>query len=289
MSMATIQTRDRHAYLTERQTRIGGADAAAILGINPYQTRYDCWHRKVCDVSELEDISLGNGHIARGVVLEQVVFDMIKHGVKNLYGPIDPTVEEGVLMAHPEYEYITGTPDAVGADRIWEIKCPTTYSFERMKKEGLHDYWVVQAQHYALVTGKPVTFAVLDYDAWEPFIVDITPDPELHKLMIDEYALFMEHVYTKTPPDDYGPYHVRETVLREDDYDLDALAAAYVVATSVKNDSYKAYNNLKGRLLSAVQGHDEVVTSGHIIRVDSRRHSSGSTYQLVKVSEIAGK
>lgn len=51
-----IQLKDREAWLQARAGRIGGSDASAILGMNPYRTNIELWQIKTGQLVP-EDIS----------------------------------------------------------------------------------------------------------------------------------------------------------------------------------------------------------------------------------------
>lgn len=61
----------------DRRTYIGGSDAAAILGVSPWQTRYQLWAKKTGLITEAPDPEKEK-IFARGKRLEPVVLQMFE-------------------------------------------------------------------------------------------------------------------------------------------------------------------------------------------------------------------
>ena len=62
--MTVSQAQDHDAWLKVRNTGIGGSDAAAIMGLNPYKSPYELWLEKTGQ-AEAPDLS-GNQFIYWG-------------------------------------------------------------------------------------------------------------------------------------------------------------------------------------------------------------------------------
>ena len=67
MSEAIASYRDRDAWLAERQTGLGGSDAAAVLGVDPFKTKHELWLEKTGQIPA-EDL-WQKPDIQRGIVL----------------------------------------------------------------------------------------------------------------------------------------------------------------------------------------------------------------------------
>ncbi len=134
----TMTIVEREAFLAERMTGIGGSDAAAICGLDPYKTPLRVWAEKTGKIPAAEQ----NEAMWRGIMLEPVVIamyrlttgapvkqaPMLRHKahefmLAHLDGLIPPTAEDaepGVLeakTANSRMARLWDDPDADG-DRI---------------------------------------------------------------------------------------------------------------------------------------------------------------------------
>lgn len=138
----------REKWLESRRGSIGGSDAGALLGLNPYNSPYSLWAEKTGkvipeDISEKEAVRLGN--------------DLEEYVAQRFMEETGKKVRRcNAILYNDEYPFAHANPDrlVVGEDAGLEIK--TTSSWETLKKcrEGTFpDTWYAQASHYLLVTG----------------------------------------------------------------------------------------------------------------------------------------
>lgn len=71
-----IQLKDREAWLQARAGRIGGSDASAILGMNPYRTNIELWQIKTGQLVP-EDIS-EKPYVKYGTEAEQYLRELFR-------------------------------------------------------------------------------------------------------------------------------------------------------------------------------------------------------------------
>jgi putative phage-type endonuclease len=135
---------------------IGGSDASAILGLNPYKSSLDVWREKTGQVVP-EDIS-GKSYVQYGIQAEQYLtalfaLDYPRYEVK---ANTDYTVRR-----NQQYPFIGGTLDGelteteTGRKGILEVK--TTEILNSMHREKWFDKipnnYYIQVLHYLLATG----------------------------------------------------------------------------------------------------------------------------------------
>lgn len=144
----------------ESRTRIGGSDAAAILGLNPYKTNTDLWLEKVGRIMP-EDIS-GKPYVQYGTNAEKCL--------RELFAMDFPQYRvdyfENNLILNSKYPFAHASLDGELTDEddrkgILEIK--TTNILQSMQKEKwnnrIPDNYYIQILHYLMVT--EYDFAVL--------------------------------------------------------------------------------------------------------------------------------
>lgn len=150
----------RGAWLEARSHYIGGSDAAAVLGLNPYKSNLELWQEKTGLVVP-EDISekpyVKYGHAAEGCLRELFALDFPEYEVG--YTENNIWLNDAFPFAHASLDgWLT---DQDGRKGILEIK--TTNILQSMQKEKwdhrIPDNYYIQVLHYLMVT--EFDFAVL--------------------------------------------------------------------------------------------------------------------------------
>lgn len=139
-------------WLEARKERIGGSDASAVIGCNPYKTNLELWQEKTGLIVP-EDIShkpyVQYGHDAEPLIRELFKLDYPQYKV--LY-------EENNLWTNDKYPFAHASLDGYLIDQdnrhgILEIK--TTNILQSMQKEkwkdGIPQNYYVQILHYLMV------------------------------------------------------------------------------------------------------------------------------------------
>lgn len=69
MSITIIRPKDRNEWLGYRQSGIGSSEVASIVGLNPWETPYQLWRRKVgLDAPKEENFAMKAGHYLEDAV-----------------------------------------------------------------------------------------------------------------------------------------------------------------------------------------------------------------------------
>jgi putative phage-type endonuclease len=282
MSVSAIEDMGRLDYLRRRQEYIGGSDAAGVLGVSPFDTPESIYRKKTLPVEELPE--LDNRHIRRGVYMEDVVQKMLTGEIDNGSDPIAPFAEEGEHMRHDEHEYIGGTPDAVDASRVYEIKCPTMDKLGEITSDGVPRYWMAQVHHYMLLTGKPATVCIFDYDGWDIYTVDVEPDPEFEVKMLRVYHEFWEHVQEGTVPDTPSVKNSEIRVGKGGDK-LNNLLAQYIESRELGKEAKRRKKELKTKIASRCRHLDVVKTDDFRCKISRQTSSTGKDYIRLYINE----
>ena len=148
MIMTAAEIENREAWLKVRNDSIGGSEAAAIVGMNPWKSAYTLWLEKTGQ-SQQEDIS-DNECVHFGTILEQVVADEFcrREGKK---------ARKCGLFRSNKYPFMTGSFDRLLVGENAGLECKTSNAFKREEwDEGeIPPNYYVQCQHYMLVSGLP--------------------------------------------------------------------------------------------------------------------------------------
>lgn len=151
-TVSMIQLKNREEWLQNR-TRIGGSDAAAIVGLNPYKSNTDLWLEKTGQVTS-EDIS-DKPYVKYGTNAEEhlralFALDFPQYEVE--YVDNNMFLNDKFPFAHASLDgWLT---DKDGRKGILEIK--TTEILQSMQKEKwknqIPDNYFIQVLHYLMVT-----------------------------------------------------------------------------------------------------------------------------------------
>lgn len=155
-----LQLGSRDEWLQERSGRIGGSDASAILGMNPYRTNIELWQIKTGQLIP-EDIS-DKPYVKYGTEAEQYLRDLFKLD----FPEYQVLYEENNMFLNDRYPFGHASLDGWLIDQdgrkgVWE--CKTTNILQSMQKEKwnhrIPDNYYIQLLHYLLIT--EFDFAVL--------------------------------------------------------------------------------------------------------------------------------
>ncbi|WP_026765588.1 YqaJ viral recombinase family protein [Selenomonas ruminantium] len=148
MIMTAAEIENREAWLKVRNDSIGGSEAAAIVGVNPWKSEYTLWLEKTGQ-SQQEDIS-ENECVHFGTILEQVVADEFcrREGKK---------VRKCGLFRSNKYPFMTASFDRLLVGEDAGLECKTSNAFMRgpWDEGDIPPNYYVQCQHYMLVSGFP--------------------------------------------------------------------------------------------------------------------------------------
>lgn len=133
-------------WLNLRKTGIGGSDAGAICGLNPYSNAISVYRDKTSD----EVIDIDNEAMRQGRDLEEYVAQrfMEETGLK--------VRRSNVMYQSTENPFMIADVDrlVVGEDAGLECKTASVYNADKWKDETIPDHYLIQCYHYMAVTGK---------------------------------------------------------------------------------------------------------------------------------------
>ena len=138
---------DRKEWLKLRKTGIGGSDAGAICGLNPYSSQMSVYRDKTC---ETEDEQEDNESIRQGHDLEEYVAQrfMEATGLK--------VRRSNYMYRSLAYPFMIADVDrlVVGEDAGLECKTASAYNADKWKDGNIPLHYIMQCYHYMAVTGK---------------------------------------------------------------------------------------------------------------------------------------
>lgn len=189
----TIILKNRAEWLENRKGRIGGSEAACIVGMNPYRSNVELWEIKTGQV-EAEDIS-DKPYVKYGSEAEQHLRELFKLD----FPQYKVSYVEDNMWLNSDYPFAHASldgwlEDEQGRKGILEIK--TTNILQSMQKEKwknrIPDNYYIQVLHYLMVT--EFDFAVLKAQLKYDYDGDIMLITKHYKIERDEVRDDIEYL-----------------------------------------------------------------------------------------------
>lgn len=193
----SIAKMSREEWLKLRKTGIGGSDAGAICGLNPYSSPMKIFREKTSEEIELLD----NERLRQGSDLEQYVADRFCEatGLK--------VRRSNYMYRSRKYPWMIADVDRfiVGEDAGLECKTVSAYQADKWKDGAIPLHYVMQCYHYMAVTGRK-TFYLCALILGQDLLIHklIWDDALINDLIKLEWDFWTNHVMTGVMPEPDG-------------------------------------------------------------------------------------
>lgn len=180
-------------WLEARRNGIGGSDAAAIMGANPYASPLAVYADKIGAAPEKETSEA----MRQGTDLEAYVAERFTDATGIKLRRVNR------ILQHPEYTWMLANidRDVVGGDGGFEAKTTNMLNKHDFENGEVPLNYMWQCQHYMAVTGAPYWYlAVLVLGkAFHVFRIN-RDDALIDRLIQAEQEFWLEHVEKRVPP-----------------------------------------------------------------------------------------
>ena len=190
---ADTRSMSREEWLESRRNGIGGSDASAILGVNPYSSPLKVYMDKIGKGQEEEE----NEAMRQGRDLEPYVAERFCEytGLK--------VKKCNRILQHPEYPWMLANIDRQVIGQNAGLECKTTSAFSKFKFDqgeiNPHYYW--QSMHYMAVTGAEKWYVAVLVQGKDFQVFGLDRDEDAIQTLIEaERAFWEEHVVPRVPP-----------------------------------------------------------------------------------------
>ncbi|CAJ0694982.1 hypothetical protein LMG18102_02043 [Ralstonia mannitolilytica] len=189
----------REDWLEVRRTGIGGSDAAAAVGLNPFKSQLELWLEKTNRDTDLPkpDPSDTAEPVCWGTLLEPIVAAAYTAHTKRRVRKVN------AVLRHPSIPFMLANLDreVVGVPDVQILECKTSGEFgARHWQDGVPEYVTLQVQHQLAVTGKQAADVAVLLCGQRLEVHRIERDDALIEQLIALEAEFWRYVETDTPP-----------------------------------------------------------------------------------------
>lgn len=205
MAITKIKRDDKSDWLELRKKYIGGADAAAVCGLNEFQSPYSLWCEKCGIAPEFS----GNLRTEVGSFLEDFIAKRFEQETgkkvrRNNFSLINSDFPWGICDLDREI---------IGESALLECKCVNELSLKHYANGDYPSRFFVQCMHYLGVTGfEKAYLAVLIGTGRDFKIFEIERDENEIAALMGMEKQFYEYMTTNTPPPIDGTESTREAL-----------------------------------------------------------------------------
>jgi len=190
---------NREEWLEVRRTGIGSSDAAASVGLNPYQSQLELWMEKTGRGGALPQIDPNDdtSPMFWGSLLEAFV---AAHYTKKTGNRVRKT---NAVLQHSEFPWMLANIDReiIGVPDVQILECKTAgMNGAKLWRDGVPEYVQLQVHHQLAVTGKQAADVAVLVCGNEFRTYRIERDEALIARLIELERKFWHYVETDTPP-----------------------------------------------------------------------------------------
>ncbi len=200
-ALRLVETKDmpREDWLEMRKSGIGGSDAAAAVGLSPYQSMLELWLTKTGRDANLPkpDPDDTTSPTYFGTLLEPIVAATYTKQTGNRVRRVN------AVLQHPSIPWMLANVDreVIGNREVQLLECKTAGEFgARLWRDGVPEYVVCQVQHQLAVTGKQAADVAVLLCGQKLDVHRIERDDALIARLIELEARFWQFVQSDTPP-----------------------------------------------------------------------------------------
>ncbi|PTQ87355.1 YqaJ viral recombinase family protein [Agitococcus lubricus] len=194
----------RSEWLAVRRQGIGGSDAAAAVGLNPYQSQLELWMIKTGRFSEdSPEESETKPDIDSKMYWGQILEPIVAQHYTKVTGRKVRKVNAILQHADSDKSWMLANIDyrIVGSDEVQLLECKTAGEYgAKLWKDGVPEYVQCQVQHQLAVTGLQAADVCVLICGQQLKIYRIERDEELIAKLIELERLFWRYVQSNIPP-----------------------------------------------------------------------------------------
>lgn len=211
MSVTIVRPKDRAEWLKHRESGIGSSEVATIVGLNPFETPYQLWRRKIgLDAPKEENFAMKAGHYLEDAVAmfwqDETAREVIKAS-KGDFLIVDN--DRPFLRVSPDRTY--WLPNAVrSTSNKGILECKTTQ--RSIDADDLPKHWICQVQYQLGVAGYEQGSLAWLCAGREFGYKDLAFVPDFYEWLLEEVSRFWtDNILAKKEPQ---PISVSDILLK---------------------------------------------------------------------------
>ena len=189
-----------------KQLGVGGSDASAVIGFNPYKSAYTLWAEKTGRIPEFE----GNLITEVGSYLEEFVAKLFERETGK------KVRRKNRMLINSDYPWAFADVDrlVVGEKALLEIKTTNSVPIMKQARNGeFPEQYYCQCVHYLAVSGLEKVYLAVLIGCRDFKIFELERDEdEIAALMAAEDNFWNGYVKTDTPPPTDGTSSTSDTI-----------------------------------------------------------------------------
>ena len=198
LRLVKTQQLSRTEWLDVRRQGIGSSDAAAAVGLSPYQSPLELWAQKTGKAQFPQpDPQDDSQPLYWGTLLEPIVAAHYTRRTGRRVRRVN------AVLQHPEHPWMLANLDreVLGTPEVQILECKTAgIHGARLWKDGVPEYVQLQVMHQLAVTGKQAADVIVLIGGQELRIHRIERDAAVIERLIALEAAFWRNVQEGTPP-----------------------------------------------------------------------------------------
>jgi putative phage-type endonuclease len=206
--LASTKHLSRDEWLQLRKQGIGSSDAAAAVGLNPYQSMLELWLVKTSRDQDLPkpDFEDDSSPLYWGSILEPIVAQHYSQRtglkVRRVNAILQhPNPALSWMLANLDYRVSPSRGGDSSSNPVTLLECKTAGEYgARLWRNGVPEYVQLQVQHQLAVTGEYAADVCVLICGQQIQIHRIQRDDELIARLIELEQQFWYYVETDTPP-----------------------------------------------------------------------------------------
>lgn len=199
-----VSTKDREDWKALRHKYIGGSDAAAVVGLNPYCSPFSLWAEKTGKVPGFG----GNLATEVGSFLEEFVAKKFEQET----GKKVRRINQSILNDDYPFAIANIDRDVVGEDAGLEIKTTSEMNTRKFKNGEYPANYYCQCMHYMAMTGKKKWYLAVLIGNRDFKIFEIERDEGEIEALMEAERKFWHYVETDTAPPTDGSEATTEAI-----------------------------------------------------------------------------
>lgn len=211
----TTMTDSREEWLTARRAGIGGSDAAAIVGRNPWASPMSVYLDKIGELPQAE----ASEAMYWGTRLEDTVAEEFRRRLSDELGTdVELSRADGILV-HPDYDWMLGNIDrwasVNGSRAVLECKTTSAWNLDAWEDSRVPVPYYLQLQHYLAVTGLELGYlaVLIGGQTYKHYPVPRS-NGVIAWLIEEEGRFWHQHVVPRVPPPVDGSEATRKALDR---------------------------------------------------------------------------